>query len=334
MLFRSRILNKSQTEGLEAADEAALRQHLQTHVIEQLRSKKFAAEMARRAAEKPRSSLSQSSDRLGKMGPKLDGSKLSGMYDNSRSGSGEPSLGGGAATLAAGASMAPAAAKRATTATTIKSGTPAALDTAGKAKSTAWTSDAYGITVETAQGKQSYRDSKAAEAAIRSLPPGSIKKVMFYGHGAPGDQTVGPASYDAASATALLKGKMANDGVIMFAGCNTSSIGNSTLNPAVGISMIVRRGFYFAAPYWGARMDGTPAPEAKKRFEEMWNQDLAREASIEMKSPIVCGYTTFALVWNRLPVITRLMGTQEDTEPGYTSGRKVCFRNGKEVPVP
>lgn len=331
------MVQKAAAQGLDDADAAALQPYLQPQTITELRSAKFAADLLKqKAAAKPKAAPSQSADKLGKMGSSLDAAKLDGMYDKSTRGTGAIDASGApAAALKAGAVKVPVSANpNATAATTIKSGTPAALNEANKAKSTAWTSDAYGITVETVGGKKSYRKPAEAEAAIRSMPPGSIKKIMFYGHGGPGEQTVGPASYDAASTAALLKGKMAKDGVVMFAGCNTSSIGNATLNPAVGISMIVRRGFYFAGPYWGARMDGTPAPEAKERFEGMWNQDLAREASAEMKTQTVCGYTTFALVWNRLPVVTRLMGTQEDTEPGYTSGRKVCFRNGKEVPVP
>lgn len=329
-----RLLNKAQAEGLEAADEAALRPHLQPQVIEHLRSKKFAAEMARRAAEKPRPSLSQSSDRLGKLGPDLDGGKLSGMYDNARAGSGNTALAGGAATLAAGASMAPAAAMRTTNATTLGHTAPAAL---AEQKSSAWTSDAYGITVKTVYGDKPFRNPEEAEAYIRTLPPSTIKEIKLYGHGSPGLQTVGPASYDSGSTVTLLKGKMANGGLVQFVGCNTASIGDSTLNPATGLSMAARRLLYFSVPYWGDRLDGVPADQAKQQWEKEWNADLARDTSIGLaanNNVIVCGYRTFGLVPGRLPVLTRVLGTQEDTDPTLVIGKKVCYQNGREVPAP
>lgn len=223
---------------------------------------------------------------------------------------------------------------RATTATTIKSATPAALTGTGDNKSTAWTSDAYGYTV-TANGQtRTYRDQKEAEAAIRALPNGSVSKMIFYGHGAPGSQSVGNASYEAGDTAALLQGKMAKGGVIQYSGCNTASIGGATLNPAVGLSMVTRRLLYFSVPYWQDRMSGVPADEAKQQWEKGWNADLSRDTSLQMKGAIVCGYRTFGLVPGRLPGLTRVMGNQEATTPGYVAGKKVCYQDGREVPEP
>ncbi len=350
------MLNKAAAEGLTDADAAALQQHLQPQAIAELRSSRAAAEMMRRQAEaKPRAALSQSSERLGKLGPDLDSGKLSGMYDNARAGQGGSyskkyevpkavvgSIAGGvskpladmtkgAVSGALGAPLPPAAA-RTTAATTLGHNAPGAL---AAQKSSAWTSDAYGITVETPQGRQTYRDTKAAEAAIRRLPAGSITRVTLYGHGSPGMQTVGPdATYDSGSTADLFKGKMARNGVITFAGCNTASIGGSTLNPAVGLSMTARRLLYFSVPYWGDRLNGVPADQARQQWEKEWNADLSRDTSLGVNGAIVCGYRTFGLVPGRLPGLTRLMGNQEATEPGYIAGKKVCYQNGREVPAP
>jgi hypothetical protein len=332
------MIQKAAAQGLDADDTAALQPYLQPQTISDLRYAKFAADlMKQKAAAKPKTAPSQSADKLGKMGSSLDAAKLGGMYDKSAQGTGAiDAAGAPAAALKAGAVKVPVSANpNATAATTIKSGTPAALNEAGKAKSTAWTSDAYGITVETAQGKQSYRDTAAAEAAIRKLPPGSVTKVTLYGHGSPGMQTVGPnASYDSDSAAELLQGKMAKNGVIMFSGCNTASIGDSTLNPAVGLSMVARRLLYFSLPYWQDRADGVPAAQAKQQWEKGWDADLSRDTSMGVKGAIVCGYRTFGLVPGRLPGLTKLLGNQEATESGYVAGKKVCYQNGKEVPAP
>ncbi|HAH31871.1 MAG TPA: hypothetical protein DCL44_06105 [Elusimicrobia bacterium] len=234
----------------------------------------------------------------------------------------------------AGRNMSPApGSPNAPAASTIKYSPPAPLPqkTAG---SSAWTSDAYGYTV-TANGKtQTYRDGKKAEEAIRQLPNGAISGIILYGHGSPGMQTVGPQTYDAESTAALLKGKMAQGGVVQFAGCNTASIGGATLNPAVGLSIAARRLLYFSVPYFQDRADGVPAAQAKTQWEKGWNADLAKDTSAGVKGAIVCGYRTFGLVPGRLPIVTRLMRTQEAATPGVVAGKKVCYQNGIEVPAP
>ncbi|PKP63939.1 MAG: hypothetical protein CVT86_03960 [Alphaproteobacteria bacterium HGW-Alphaproteobacteria-8] len=39
--------------------------------------------------------------------------------------------------------------------------------------------------------------------------------------------------------------------------------------------------------------------------------------------PVVC-----------LPGLTRLLGNQEATTPGYVAGKKVCYQDGREGPEP
>ncbi|HAU89173.1 MAG TPA: hypothetical protein DCW72_02755, partial [Elusimicrobia bacterium] len=219
----------------------------------------------------------------------------------------------------------------------VKSSVPAPLPgTAAQKKSTAWTSDAYGITVQVAGRPEplTFRKARDAEAAIRQLPDGSISRITLYGHGSPGMQTVGDDAYDPDSAAAMLKGKMARGGVVQFSGCNTASIGGASVNPAVGISMAARRLLYFSLPYFQDRMDGVPAAQAREQWEKTWNADLSRDTSLQMRGTVVCGYRTFGLVPGRLPGLTRLMGNQEATTPGYVAGKKVCYRDGREVPEP
>jgi hypothetical protein len=334
-------ISKAAAEGIDEAEAVRLQPYLQPKTISDLRSAKFVGEqMKRKALEGPKSAApSKSADSLGKLGPGLDEGKLGSMYDKYSSGAGTADLGASpAAMLKNGASRVPLSDNpNATAANTIMHTKPSGLDEAGKPKSTAWTSDAYGITVKTAYGDKAFRNPAEAEAYIKTLPPSTVTEVKLYGHGSPGMQTVGPATYDAGSTTELLKGKMVNNGVVNFVGCNTASIGDSTLNPAVGLSMVARRLLYFSVPYWSDRMDGIPAAQAKQQWEKEWNADLARDTSIGLASNnnvIVCGYRTFGLVPGRLPVLTRVLGTQEDTDPTVILGKKVCYRNGKEVPEP
>jgi hypothetical protein len=331
------MIQKAAVEGLDQADAAALQPYLQAQTITELRSAKFAADLLKqKATAKPKTAPSQSAAKLDKVGPDLDAAKLGGMYDKYSSGAATADLGAApAAMLKSGVSKVPLSANpNATAATTIKSATPGSLDPGGTTKSTAWASDAYGITVETPQGKKSYRDHNEAEAAIRQMPAGSVKKITLYGHGSPGMQTVGPGQYDALYTAELLDGKMAKNGVIQFSGCNTASIGDATLNPAVGLSMAARRLLYFSLPYWQDRADGVPAAQAKQQWEKEWNADLSHDTSTLVKGAIVCGYRTFGLVPGRLPGLTKLLGNQDATEPGYVAGKKVCYQNGKEVPAP
>lgn len=206
---------------------------------------------------------------------------------------------------------------------------PPTLKARESTESDAWLSDAYGFTIVAGGRTQAFRTREMMEKHIASLPADSITAITFYGHGMPGMQTVGDANYEAGSTSNLLKGKMAKDSVVNFTGCNTASIGGATLNPAAGISMLTRRLMYFSVPYL---MDRT---EANKEFlEREWDADLARDTSLRMRDIVICGYRTFGLAWDRMPGVTKLMGTQKATTPGHVSGTKVCYRNGVEVEAP
>jgi len=357
-------LEKASEEGLTDAEAAALAPHLTDEAIAGLRSMKYAAaqqaqvsgsfkkhevpkEVANAAIKNVSGALSGNvSANIAKV---FDGNTATGDAGAVRlgekyalpKGTVRGAVAGVSAQLGKQVSNSAASAlganqPRATVATTVKSAPPAALAGANppQAKSSAWTSDAYGFTV-TANGRtQTYRDQAQAEAAIRALPDGSVSKIVLYGHGSPGMQTVGPATYDSDSTAELLRGKMARGGVIQFSGCNTASIGGSTLNPAVGLSMITRRLLYFSLPYFQDRADGVPAAQAKEQWDKGWNADLARDTSRGVKGAVVCGYRTFGLVPGRLPGLTRLMGNQEATTPGYVAGKIACYQDGREVAAP
>ncbi len=204
-------------------------------------------------------------------------------------------------------------------------------------KSSGLTSDAYGITVFVTgrQNHLTFRQGTEAAAAIRRLPNGSVNKVIFYGHGAPGLQTVGGYDVDADVAATVLKDKMAPGGVVQFSGCNTAGVGTKpSVNPLFGLSIAMRRLLYFSLPYFQDRMDGRSAAEAREFWEKEWNKDLARDTSLGVRGAVVCGYRSFGLVPGRLPGVTTLQGSQEATTPGYVAGVKACYRNGQEVPAP
>lgn len=359
-------LDIASKEGLTGEEAAALRPYLTDEAIAGLRSVKAAEGLQQQIAKKdtpsPQAGVNTRLDKVTDSVSGTAGKDMKKFFDGSAATGDAPDpvrigdpyskkyeipkeamkgavsgvsgqLGASAGKNAAGALG--AGQPRATAAATVKSAAPLPPSGAAKDnKSAAWTSDAYGYTV-TANGQtKTYRDQKEAEAAIRALPGGSVSKIILYGHGSPGMQTVGNATYEAGDTAQLLKGKMAQGGVIQYSGCNTASIGGATLNPAVGISMVARRLLYFSLPYWQDRMDGVPAAQAKEQWEKGWNADLSRDTSVQMKGAIVCGYRTFGLVPGRLPGLTKLQGSQEATTPGYVAGKKVCYRDGKEVPEP
>jgi len=343
LLLVRAMLKKAPAEGLNGDDVLALAPHLAPEAINDLAAMKPAAALkAGVPAKKTGAAKSGSNAALEKFSASLpanDPASMAKFFDGSNArGDAAVNFSGGAQgnkSAPAGAALAKAAPVTARPAQP-KAVVPAPLPqqkAADTPKSTAWTSDAYGYTI-TANGQtQTYRDAAKAQAAIRALPNGSVSKIILYGHGSPGMQTVGPESYDAESTAALLKGKMAPGGVIQFSGCNTASIGDATINPAVGLSMVARRLLYFSLPYFQDRADGVPAEQAKQQWEKGWNADLARDTSLNMKGAVVCGYRTFGLVPGRLPGLTRVMGNQEATTPGYVAGKKACYRDGAEVPA-
>jgi hypothetical protein len=358
------MIKKAAAEGLDAEDRAALEPYLTAEAIADLGALRAAAWLQRQAAintdparnQIPKGAVNTTLQGVtaglggsvsGNLAKAFDGStaagditplpEAAGRNDTPRGAANAAASGLAGQTGAANKSAGAALAQRGPVTPEVKSSVPAPLPgAAAPEKSTAWTSDAYGITLQVAGRPEplTFRKARDAEAAIRQLPDGSISRITLYGHGSPGMQTVGDDAYDPDSAAAMLRGKMARGGVVQFSGCNTASIGGASVNPAVGISMAARRLLYFSLPYFQDRMDGVPSAQAREQWEKTWNADLSRDTSLQMRGTVVCGYRTFGLVPGRLPGLTRLMGNQEATTPGYVAGKKVCYRDGREVPEP
>lgn len=193
-------------------------------------------------------------------------------------------------------------------------------------------SDAYGVTVRTGGRDRAFRKVSDAEAFLRTLPDGSVEKLTYYGHGAPGMMTVGSATVESESASRAAKGKVRAGGMVDYIGCNTASVGTETrVNPAYGISTLTRRILYFSIPYLSDKASGGGGPDMKETMEQMWDEDLARQTSVKLKGVYVCGYRTFGLVGDRLPVVGTLMGRREATSSSAVAGVKACYLEGREV---
>ncbi|MDT8287292.1 MAG: hypothetical protein RQ748_09300 [Elusimicrobiales bacterium] len=254
---------------------------------------------------------------------------LAEFYDNARNGSGAPEMDVAPSRGQAIEYSAPEPKASPVTPPPVTDG--AAKSSGGDEKSTG----AHGVTIQVMGSAQPlvFRRGADAAAAIRRLPDGSITSIQFYGHGAPGYQTVDPDySLGSGEAGGLLRGKMAPGATLQFSGCNTASIGTETrINPAFGLSSITRRILYFSVPYFQDRLDGRSAEEAREFWEREWNKDLAQETSLQLRGTKVCGYRTFGLVPERLPGVSHLLGREEATSPGYVAGVKACYVNGVEV---
>lgn len=193
-------------------------------------------------------------------------------------------------------------------------------------------SDAYGVTVRTGSRDRAFRKVSDAEAFLRTLPGGSVEKLTYYGHGAPGMMSIGAATVDAGSAVQSAKGKVRAGGMVDYIGCNTASVGTETrINPAYGLSTLTRRILYFSVPYLSDKASGGGGPAMKEEMEQMWDEDLARQTSVRLKGVYVCGYRTFGLVGDRLPVVGTLMGRREATSSSAVAGVKACYLDGREV---
>lgn len=189
-------------------------------------------------------------------------------------------------------------------------------------------SDAYGFTFEGLEVRPvSFRDHAPALAYARKAAPGSFSKVTFYGHGAPGYMTVGEWGGDATDITSILKGKMRANATVDIKGCNTSSIGGASVNPGRGISGLTRRVLYFSVPY----LTGDRSEASREQLENDWDSDLARDTSRGLPGVKVCGFRTFGLVGDRVPVLGTLMGRREATDSNAVLGTKACFIGGREV---
>jgi hypothetical protein len=189
-------------------------------------------------------------------------------------------------------------------------------------------SDGYGFTFEGLEAQPvSFRDHVPALAYARKANPGSFSKVTFYGHGAPGYMTVGEWGGDAADISSILKGKMRASAIVDIKGCNTSSIGGASVNPGRGLSGLTRRVLYFSLPY----LTGDRSEASREQLENDWDSDLARDASRGLPGVKVCGFRTFGLVGDRVPVLGTLLGRREATDSSAILGSKACFIDGKEV---
>lgn len=340
---------KAERQGLDDKDLSALEPYLKPDALAGLKAYRLAADSVQKSGkagkDKTGPERSRSGQELGKFAgtdpSRLSADKFSEFYDASASGKKfeEPYSGVKISAKKTAADAAPAeiqARKSLKTAPIPILTGPTLPVVSHGASNKNLTSDAYGITVHLS-GRDSpltFRKGDEADAAIRRLPDGSVTKIIFYGHSGPGLQGVDPQyAINSQGAAQLLKGKMSPGGVVQFTGCNTASIGGSTLNPAVGVSMVVRRLLYYSPQYFADRIKGVPAAQADQDAEKQWNLDLARDTSNNLRGAVVCGYRTFALPLGRLPILTTLLGNQEAVTPGYVAGKKACYRDGQEVPA-
>lgn len=189
-------------------------------------------------------------------------------------------------------------------------------------------SDAYGFTFAGLEPSPvSFRLAPPAMAYAQKASSGSFTTVTYYGHGAPGYMTVGEWGGDAGDIANMLKGKMKVNSSVELKGCNTSSIGGASINPARGLSHLVRRVMYFSVPY----LTGDRSEASREQLENEWDSDLARDVSIKLRGVKVCGFQTFGLVASRLPVVGTLMGNREATDSNAIGGSKACYHNGVEA---
>ncbi len=191
-------------------------------------------------------------------------------------------------------------------------------------------SNAYGVTVWVGEKKRPFRQASAAIEYLSRLKGKVVNKIQFYGHGMPGEMSVGPSFVVTSdSVVKHFSEDVKPGGMIELVGCNTAGIGGSSINPAVGISHLARRLMYFSIPYMTTGFD----PGMKKYLEDHWNDNLALATSHALVKAghvdiTVCGYRTFGLVAARIPVIGKY-GDQRT--PGPVGGSQSCYRNGKEL---
>ncbi|MCX5793672.1 MAG: hypothetical protein NTY45_15855 [Elusimicrobia bacterium] len=341
---------KAGARGIDAADAAALGPYLTAEAINALKAARSPRATGVRPTAAGATAAGSPAAGAGTVGglerfagtdhSNLNAGGLAKFYDGQVAAGNDPvALGGGRSP--AGGRPAGAAQPVARLQPPVRAdGVPPPVEVTAKteAKSSGIMPDAYGITVYTRSSGQPavFRSGTEAEGYLRGLSDGSVSRVVFYGHGSPGLQTVG-SNYDvdAEKAAQLLRGKMAANGVVMFEGCNTAGVGTKTsINPLYGLSIVARRLMYFSLPYFQDRLEGRSADDARRMWEGEWNKDLAREASQGLRGAIVCGNRTFGLVPERLPGVAQLTGRMEAASPAYVMARKACYRNGEEVPVP
>lgn len=125
------LLAKAETQDLSAADVAALERYLTPEAVATIRSVKSAYDAKKKSMTPAAAAKPVSSDKLSTYAGKgpLTGDKLSTMYDNATTGSGEVPM-PGAATAGPGApgSVLPLAGGRGSNASTIESATPPVVE--------------------------------------------------------------------------------------------------------------------------------------------------------------------------------------------------------------
>ena len=194
---------------------------------------------------------------------------------------------------------------------------------------TFWRPDGHGVTIEVVGQEDpiAFRYGKNAEAYIRDLPEGSIRDIIFYGHGAPGMiQIENGYPLDAEAIAKLLSGKMTSSGAIHVVGCNTASVGYEGLEDSnvftgagYGLATLTRRLTYFSLPVIVGGAD-------KDVMEEMWNEDLARQVSQSIRDVTVYGQRTFAFPADRL-----VPASTNATPSRWMMSREAAYRNGQTV---
>lgn len=189
--------------------------------------------------------------------------------------------------------------------------------------------DGYGITVVLSNGvmRRSFRDPAQGKAFLEGLAPNGAKRVVFYGHGMPGTQTVGDDFFlEAPDVERLLRGKVLPGGRIDLIGCNTASIGDRSIEgvnvpgmAGYGLASLGRRIMYYSVPH----LQGDDVSAAQ------WNRDLARETSMRIPGVYVTGMRTFAFPLDRL-IDLFVPGGNDPTPSDVIISRQAVYLNGRE----
>lgn len=190
--------------------------------------------------------------------------------------------------------------------------------------------DGYGITVVLSNGvnRRSFRDPLQGKAFLLSLPARGAKRVIFYGHGAPGLQTVGDDFFlDAEELKTLLGGKMLPGGRVDLIGCNTASIGERSIE---GVNVLGMAGYGLASTIRAGMYSGLPSLSGDDATAAQWNRDLAREASLALPGVYVTGMRTFAFPLDRL-IDLFVPGGNDPTPSDVIIARMAVYLDGRET---
>jgi hypothetical protein len=190
--------------------------------------------------------------------------------------------------------------------------------------------DGYGITVVLSNGvtRRSFRSPAQGKAYLLALPPRGAKRVIFYGHGAPGLQTVGDDFFlDAPELKSLLEGKLQPGGRVDLIGCNTASIGDRSLE---GVNVLGMAGYGLASAIRAGMYAGLPSLSGDDATAAQWNRDLARETSLALPGVYVTGMRTFAFPLDRL-IDLFVPGGNDPTPSDVIIARMAVYLDGRET---